>query len=550
MWLFIVILIVGHVLQVKFTKSWPDPHFRSKGAIWPQPQYITISNESMIVNSETFTFISTIGHCEVIDKAIIRYRKRLFDKKQFNNEKKIKQQEAKVMTDKNDEILSNLTISVDEGCSDRFPQLGMDESYKLNITSSSAILKANQIWGILRGLESFAHLFFDYNTKIRKVEIRDYPRFLHRGVLLDTSRHYLSVDAIKVNIELMAQNKFNTFHWHIVDIEAFPFKSEVIPELIEGAYTPNHIYNISQIKDIINYARLRGIRVLPEFDTPGHMKSWGIGVKNLLSKCYHPNGTLYKNFENLLDPTNSNTWDVLSALFQEIFLTFQDNYVHLGGDEADYWYKECWLSNPTIRQFMEVYGLKDGPELQAWYFNKLIPHLLALKCGKNKKFLVWQEAIKNMNITMIDTTNVNLIAHIWKDRRDIDYATKMGYLAILSACWYLDTIASIADWKFYYNCDPQDFNGTEAQKHLVVGGEAALWGEWVDESNVISRLWPRASAVAERLWSSAETKDIEKAWPRLYEMQCRMASQGYPIQPAEGPGYCEHEYKIQLPLYE
>ncbi|KAL3989385.1 Glycosyl hydrolase 20 catalytic domain family protein [Acanthocheilonema viteae] len=348
----------------------------------------------------------------------------------------------------------------------------------------------------------------------------------------------------------MAQNKFNTFHWHIVDIESFPYKSEVIPELIQGAYTPNHIYTISQIKDIVNYARLRGIRVLPEFDTPGHMKSWGVGVKDLLTKCYHSNGSIYRDFENLLDPTNPNTWDILSALFQEVFATFPENYVHLGGDEAEYWFTECWTSNPTITRFMEIYGLKDGSGIQAWYFSKFIPLLHSLKYGRNKKFLVWQEAINGANLTMNGTAKDNLIAHIWKNTKDVEYATKMGYYTILSACWYLDLITSTADWKLYYICDPQDFNGTEEQKHLVIGGEAALWGEWVDESNVIPRLWPRASAVAERLWSSVETKSIEKAWPRLYEMKCRMAAQGYPVQPAEGPGYCEHEYKIQLPLYE
>ncbi|VIO88168.1 Glycosyl hydrolase family 20, catalytic domain containing protein [Brugia malayi] len=548
MWLFITAVLLGDILQQKFSESWPDPHLRSKGAIWPQPQYLIIGNESTTVNLDAFTFVSTVGQCEIIDKAIIRYHKRLFGEIRRNELKKIKRQNHNKIID--NQILSNLTITVEEGCTNRFPQFGMDESYKLIVTSNDAVLRANQVWGVLRGMESFAQLFFDRNTKIHKVDIRDYPRFFHRGVLLDTARHYLSVNVIKANIELMAQNKFNTFHWHIVDIESFPYQSEVIPELIKGAYTPNHIYTISQIKDIIDYGRLRGIRVLPEFDTPGHMKSWGIGVKDLLTKCYHSNGSLYQNFENLLDPTNSNTWDVLSALFQEVFAVFPENYVHLGGDEAEYWFTECWTLNPTIRQFMEIYGLKDGPSIQAWYFSKFVPLLHSLKFGKNKKFLVWQEVISGANLTINMTRNDNLIAHIWKNTRDIEYATKLGYYVILSACWYLDLITSTADWKLYYSCDPQDFNGTEAQKHLVIGGEAALWGEWVDESNVIPRLWPRASAVAERLWSSVETKSIEKAWPRLYEMQCRMASQGYPVQPTEGPGYCENEYKIQLPLYE
>ncbi|EFO19340.2 glycosyl hydrolase family 20 [Loa loa] len=540
MWLFIVVTIIGSILQQ--IECWPDPHLRSNGSIWPQPQHMIMGNETMVVNFKAFNFISTIGQCEIIDKAISRYHKRLFGSEIIK-----RQNDIKVI---NNEVLSNLTIIVEEGCTDQFPQFGMDESYKLNITSNDAILKANQVWGALRGMESFAQLFFDKNTKIHKVDIRDYPRFLHRGVLLDTARHYLSVDIIKANIELMAQNKFNTFHWHIVDIESFPYQSEVLPELIKGAYTPNHVYNLTQIKDIINYGRLRGIRVLPEFDTPGHMKSWGIGVKNLLTKCYYSNGSIYENFENLLDPTNSDTWDVLSALFQEIFSTFPENYVHLGGDEGEYWFTECWTSNPTIQQFMKIYGLKDGPTIQTWYFNKFIPLLHTLKYGQNKKFIVWQEVIENANLTINGMINDNLIAHIWKNTNDMEYATKMGYYAILSACWYLDKIASFADWKLYYDCDPQKFNGSEEQKHLVIGGEAALWGEWVDGSNVIPRLWPRASAVAERLWSSIEMTSTEKAWPRLYEMQCRMVAQGYPVQPAEGPGYCDYEYNMQLPLYE
>ncbi|KAL3989384.1 beta-acetyl hexosaminidase like family protein [Acanthocheilonema viteae] len=185
MWLFIIAVIFGHVLQQEFVESWPDPYLRSKGAIWPQPQYITIVDELMTVNLETFTFLSTVGECEIIDKAITRYYKRLRGKIEFNGSKNMKRQSIKAM---DDQVLSNLTIIVKEGCTDRFPQFGMDESYKLNITSSDGILRANQVWGALRGMESFAQLFFDNNAKIRKVLINDYPRFLHRGVLLDTAR--------------------------------------------------------------------------------------------------------------------------------------------------------------------------------------------------------------------------------------------------------------------------------------------------------------------------------------------------------------------------
>ncbi|VDN06885.1 unnamed protein product [Thelazia callipaeda] len=525
----IISIILASLTQVI---AWPDPYIRSKGAIWPKPQYIKSTGSFLSVNSESFQFISSIGECKIIDKAIIRYQRRLF------GDKLIKHQ--KPTTNLSGKTLKNLTLFCDEGCTSDYPQLGIDESYALNITQNTAVLRANKVWGILRGLESFAQSFFDNNTKINEAEIEDYPRFIHRGVLLDTSRHYLSVNVIKANIELMAQNKFNTFHWHIVDTESFPFKSEVIPELVKGAYTPQHVYNISQIKEIIEFARLRGIRVIAEFDTPGHMKSWGFNFSTILATCYHSNGSVYQGFQNLLDPTNSETWDLLAALFQEVFTIFPDNYIHLGGDEVDMWINECWIQNP-------IYNMTNGFDLQTWYFKKFFALLHNLKSGNKKKFLVWQEALKQTTGSENNLLDSGLIAHIWKNNNDIIDATKRGYYAILSACWYLDLISTFADWKKYYLCDPQNFNGTGIQKSLVLGGEAALWGEWVDESNVMSRLWPRASAVAERLWSSAKTKSIAEAWPRLYEMQCRMAQQGYPAQPAEGPGFCEQEYKIILP---
>ncbi|VDN20850.1 unnamed protein product [Gongylonema pulchrum] len=347
-------------------------------------------------------------------------------------------------------VLHNLTIFVEEGCTSSFPQFGDDESYKLNTTNGGAILKAMQVWGALRGLESFAQLFYDDNTKVREAEIRDYPRFSHRGVLLDTSRHYLSVDILKANIELMAQNKFNTFHWHIVDIESFPYQSKAIPTLILGAYTPRHIYTLEQIKDIVDYARLRGIRVLPEFDTPG--------IKGLLTKCYDNRGAVIPGMENILDPTSTITWDTLTALFEEVFSTFPDNYVHLGGDEANFWMEPCWLKNPNISQFMKTYGLKDGHGLEVWYFQKLLKLLHSLPSGASKKYLVWQEAIEETEQTKEKIVDNGLVAHIWKSNDKLKYATENGYYAILSACWYLDYISASAEWITYYLCDPQVSN--------------------------------------------------------------------------------------------
>lgn len=427
----------------------------------------------------------------------------------------------------------------------------MDESYKIDVSSENAVIKASEVWGALRGLESFSHMIY-YNDsngcQLDSAVVKDYPRFPHRGVLLDSSRHFLSLNALKASIELMSQNKFNVFHWHMVDENSFPYDSKVLPQFKNGAYTPNHVYTIDEVKEIIEYARLRGIRVIPEFDTPGHMKSWGYGYKDLLARCFTKDGTEDFN-RNMIDPTQEDSWDLLLALFQEVFDVFPDNYVHLGGDETEYWIPNCWERNKNVTDFMKLYGMSTTRDLEEWYFAKLIKMLSNIRGRKEKKFLVWQEVLD------MDIEIEGAVAHVWKGNTKLQQMAEMkavtskGHYALLSSCWYLDHITTGADWTDYYTCDPQGFNGTRAEHDLVLGGEAALWGEWVDESNVISRLWPRASAVAERLWSSAEaTADVADAWPRLYEMQCRMAARGYPVQPGNGPGFCDFEYHTSLPV--
>ncbi|VDM39235.1 unnamed protein product [Toxocara canis] len=513
--------------------AWPDPYVKTHGEIWPLPQQIERKETVWSFDPKKFA-IRSASKCDIIVEAIKRYTARLLTMRGYEHQPDISFQDP----------LSSLEVVVEGECPQGVPQLGMDESYKLNVTSSDAVLRAAEVWGALRGLESFSHLVY-YNASqghmIRSTIIKDFPRFPHRGVLLDTSRHFLSVNAIKANIELMSQNKFNVFHWHIVDNEAFPYASEAIPSLSDGAYTCNHKYSLEQIKDIVAYARLRGVRVVAEFDTPGHMQSWGKGMQSLLTRCFDSEGR--ETFDrSLIDPTNEDTWD-------EVFAVFPENYVHLGGDETEFWIPDCWEHNKNITTFMSLYGLKSARDLEQWYFSKLINMLNAPHREIRKRFIVWQEVL-DMDIEL-----ANAIAHVWKggstaeQMQEMADVTSKGHYALLSACWYLDYIHTAADWFDYYKCDPQEFNGSSTQKNLVLGGEATLWGEWVDESNVISRLWPRASAVAERLWSDKEqTKDPSKAWHRLYEMQCRMASRGYPVQPAYGPGFCDFEYHAALPV--
>ena len=212
------------------------------------------------------------------------------------------------------------------------------EDYNLIINYPVSSLTAASVYGALRGLETFSQLMLVYDNDqlfLHECYIVDAPFFKHRGLLLDTSRHYLPVGLLKKQLDVMAWNKFNVFHWHIVDMQAFPYVSEAFPELsAKGAFSPRHTYNSSQLQEVIDHAKNRGIRVMVEFDTPGHTDSWGKGQANLLTSCYSnglPDGTY-----GPINAISNVTWPFLETLFKEIVGIFKDNYLHLGGDEVKF----------------------------------------------------------------------------------------------------------------------------------------------------------------------------------------------------------------------
>ncbi|XP_044302386.1 beta-hexosaminidase subunit beta isoform X2 [Varanus komodoensis] len=329
----------------------------------------------------------------------------------------------------------------------------------------------------------------------------------------------------------MAFNKFNVLHWHIVDDQSFPFQSVTFPELSgQGAYSYNHVYTPTDVSLVLEYARLRGIRVIPEFDTPGHTESWGKGQKDLLTPCYngeHPSGVY-----GPINPILNTTYDFMAKLFKEIGTVFPDDYIHLGGDEVDF---TCWKSNPNVSEFVKKQGIwYSYAKLESYYIEKILDTVSSL----NKKSIVWQEVFDNAVKLQPDT-----IVEVWMGfmyQEELRKVTKEGHQAILAAPWYLDLISYGQDWKKYYSVEPLDFPGCKSQKELVLGGEACLWGEYVDATNLTPRLWPRASAVGERLWSSKNVTDIADAYKRLNEHRCRMLRRGIAAQPLF-VGYCRSE---------
>uniref|UniRef100_A0AAZ3NQ97 Beta-hexosaminidase n=1 Tax=Oncorhynchus tshawytscha TaxID=74940 RepID=A0AAZ3NQ97_ONCTS len=369
-------------------------------------------------------------------------------------------------------------------------------------------------------LESFSQLVYqdDFGEYfVNETEIEDFPRFQFRGILLDTSRHYLPLHAILKTLDAMSYNKFNVFHWHIVDDPSFPYQSSTFPDLSsKGAFHPlTHVYTQIDVKRVIAHARLRGIRVLAEFDSPGHTQSWGKGQPGLLTPCYK--GTVPSGTFGPVNPANSSSYQFMTRLFKEVTSVFPDSYVHLGGDEVDF---TCWKSNPDVRGFMLKMGFgTDYTKLESYYMENMVN----ITKGLNKTAIVWQDVFDYHEKIPVDT-----VLHIWKGspgqiQQELSSITLAGYRVILAAPWYINHIDYGQDWEKYYTIQPLNFTGTEQQKTLVIGGEVCMWGEYVDATNLSPRLWPRASAAGERLWSDEKmTSSVIDAFPRLVDFRCRL----------------------------
>lgn len=293
----------------------------------------------------------------------------------------------------------------------------MNEEYWIEIPDPSHLyqirLTSLNIWGALRALETLSQLIYandQHKLLVNETSIYDVPRYKYRGILLDSARHYLPKRTILANLDAMAMNKFNVFHWHLVDDQSFPFVSQKYPNISKyGAYTEKHIYKNEDIQDIIEYARLRGIRVIPELDTPGHTHAMSRAFPELLTPCYGdgihpytPNYPFYSQSE-ILNPIKNHTFEFMKELYEEFYKTFPDSYIHLGMDEVSY---ECWKSNPDILRFMKKNGWTDYHQLEEYYIKKTIQNVRHV----GYKYLLYQDPVDNG----VSLENDSIVI-IWKD---------------------------------------------------------------------------------------------------------------------------------------
>jgi hexosaminidase len=387
-------------------------------------------------------------------------------------------------------------------------KVGEDESYELRVEQSGAKLTAPNPLGILHGLQTFLQLLETTGKgfAVPAVTIKDEPRFAWRGLLIDVSRHFIPLDVLKRNLDGMAAVKMNVMHWHLSDDQGFRVESKQFPKLHEMG-SEGLFYTQDEIREFLAYAHDRGIRVLPEFDIPGHSRSWFVGYPELASGP-GPYALGGGGIDPIMDPTQESTYKFLDKFIAEMAKLFPDAYFHIGGDEVD---GKQWDANPQIQAFIHAHGMKNNQDLQA-YFNERLQKILT----KHHKITIGWDEILHPDLPK------TVVVQSWRGQQSLAAASKQGYSGLLSFGYYLDLMWPAAR---HYAVDPMSGDAatlTPEEKTRILGGEACMWAEWVTPENIDSHIWPRNAAVAERLWSPQEVTDVDSMYARLNALSLRL----------------------------
>ena len=404
---------------------------------------------------------------------------------------------------------ATLTVHTDHA-SKEVQEVGEDESYTLEVTSGGARLNAANPLGVLRGLQTFLQLVSvsPDGFVAPAVTIHDQPRFPWRGLMIDVSRHFIPLDVLRRNLDGMEAVKMNVFHWHLSENQGFRVESRKFPKLHELG--SDHLYYTQEdVRELIAYARDRGIRVVPEFDMPGHNTAWFVGYPEIAAG---PGPFEIERkwgiFDPAMDPTSEKTYKFLDELIGEMTKLFPDQYFHIGGDEVN---GKAWDANPKIQEFKKSHNLKNNEELQA-YFSQRVQKIVT---HHGKSVVGWDEVF-------IPGVPKDIVIQSWRGQESLAAAAQAGYHGILSNGYYLDLGWSAAR---HYAVEPLSGAAaglTPEQRKLILGGESCMWSEYVNPENIDSRIWPRNAAIAERLWSPQSVSDPASMYARLDAESARL----------------------------
>ena len=458
-------------------------------ALLPVPQSVALSDARLRLDT-TFT-IGYTGHRDArLERAVDRALMRL----EGRRARHLPRTEAPLAT-------ASLVINVG-GAGFEVPDLREDEQYTLQVTGRQARLDAATVTGAIRGLETLLQLHGAdaRGHYLQGATITDAPRYPWRGLLVDVSRHFQPVGTMEQILDGMAALKLNVLHWHLSEDQGFRVESRAFPRLHELG-SDGQYYRQDEIRHLVRYAADRGIRVVPEFDVPGHTTAWFVGHPELASApgpyAIERGWGVHKP---TMDPTRESTYRFLETFIAEMVTLFPDRSWHVGGDEVD---PTHWNTSATIQAWMRANGVADAHALQT-RFNE---RLFAILKRHGKEPVGWDEILQ-------PDLPAGAVIQSWRGPQGLITAAKQGRQAILSAPWYLDHIKTAGEM-YLNDVLPAGHDLTETQQALVLGGEACMWAEYVTWETIHSRIFPRLGAIAERFWSPASVRDVPDMYRRL-----------------------------------
>ena len=481
--------------------SSPAPAAGFVNTLMPQPSQLSI-REGRLAVTPSFAAIADRFRDTRLDAAIGRSVDRI----------KAQTVQAIPVSPATENVPAALVVTVD-GPGEVIQSSDEDESYSLEVTPAGAHLRAANVVGAMHGLATLEQLVqSDASGEfIPAVFIQDTPRFRWRGLMIDCGRHFISVEVIKHTLDGMAAVKLNVFHWHLSEDQGFRIESKAFPKLTELG-SDGLFYTQEQAREIVAYARDRGIRVVPEFDMPGHTSAWFVGYPDLASAPgpFHIERK-FGVFDPVMDPTRESTYKFLDTFIGEMAAIFPDHFMHIGGDENN---GVEWKANPRIQDFMREHRLKDTAALQN-YFNQRLLKLLE-KHGKH--MIGWDEILT-------PDLPKDIMVQSWRGFDSLATGARNGYRGILSAGYYLNLMSTAAE---HYAVDPlpQESDLSPEQQARILGGEACMWEEQTSSQSIDSRIWPRTAAIAERLWSPRNVNDVDDMYRRLAVESLRLEALG------------------------
>lgn len=416
-----------------------------------------------------------------------------------------------------------------------------DEAYTLDIESGRIILQAKDAQGISHALATLHQLILTAkDNKLPVLSIQDKPRFGYRGLMLDCSRHFWTVDELKETLSQMAFFKLNTLQMHLTDNNAWRLAMDKYPELTEkGTFYPDFpdmsgkYYTTDDLKELVRYARSLGIEIIPEVDLPGHSTALLAAMPQLSCKggtfeAYPeelPFSQRKRGNENMICIGNPESIRFAQEVVDALIQIFPSPYIHLGGDEVP---TAIWEKCPKCQALYKKEGMKEPGEIQDYFTRKMSEYIRS----KGKTMVGWDEINDRHAATPKDMLTV------WRDDglKAQKAALERGIPVVMCpqhGC-YLDWGYAGNSTRKVYEWDPITDQVTPEQAPLVKGGQGALWTERVaTQDRVEWMLYPRLAALSEVFWCEPSARN----WDDFY----RRITAFYPVMKQIGINFYEDD---------